>query len=410
LESDSTGQLIIFFVLLILSAFFSASETALTTLSKIRMRQMVEDGVDGSETVNKLLQNPSRVLTTVLIGNNIVNISASSLATSLAIQYFGNNGVGIAVGIATFLILIFGEIIPKSIASKNSEKISLKVAKAIYFCSILLMPITKILSYITSFIFKTNGNITPFITEAELKTMVDFSHSEGVIEVGEREMIQNIFEFNDTFVKAAMIQRTNMIAIEQNTTYEEIIRLFKKEKYSRMPVYDRTIDNIIGVLNVKDLLFIDFNSEVFSLKQHIRTPYFTFEFKKTDDLFAEMRKNQISLAIVTDEYGGTSGIITLEDLIEEIVGEIEDEYDEIINEISVVKEDEYIISGIAKIDLVNEMIGTNIESKDADTLGGFIIDELGRFPNQGETIEYNEIKFIIQDMDRMKIKKIKVLT
>lgn len=412
MESGSTWQLIVFVILLMLSAFFSASEMALMTLSKIRIRQMVDEGVKGADVVDKLIQNPNKLLSTILVGNNVVNIAASALATSLSISYFGNGGVGIATGIVTVLVLIFGEIVPKSLASKNSEKISLAVAKAIYFVSVILTPVTKIFSFVTNFILKLLGNEPddkPSITEDEIKTMVDVSHEEGVLEIGEREMIKNVFEFNDTLIKDVMIQRTDIVAIEKSLSYDETMKVFKEEQFSRMPVYDKTRDNIIGILNVKDLLFVE-NTNDFKIEKHMRESFFTFEFKKIDELFSEMKKKRIPIAIVMNEYGGTSGLVTIEDLVEEIVGEIEDEYDEITNEIVVIKEDEYIISGVSRIDLVNEMIGTNIEAEGVDTLGGFIIGHLGRLPKQGETVETNDIKFIIQDVDEKRIKKIKVLT
>lgn len=412
LDSNTLARLIFLLVLIALSALFSASETALTSLSKIRIRQMIDEEVKGAKTIGKLIEDPGRLLSSILVGNNVVNIGSSALATSIAIKQFGQKGVGIATGIMTILVLIFAEITPKSLATRNPEKVSLGVARYIQLLTVLLSPIALVFTYITNIILKLFGvNIDkakPFITEEELKTMLDVSHEEGVLEIEERKMINNVFEFGDSQVKDVMVPRTDMIAIEVNSTYDEIMSIFKEEQFSRIPVYKETIDDIIGILHVKNLAFI--NGDGFDIFEVMREPYFTYEFKKTAELFDEMRKNRASLTIVLDEYGGTVGIITMEDLVEEIVGEIEDEYDEDDIGIQVIKEDEYIIDGSIKIDVVNEMIGTDIESEDFDSIGGFVIGEMGRFPEKGEVLEHENIKFIIEDIDRNRIKKMKVLT
>jgi len=415
LDSDSTWQLITLGILLFLSAFFSASETALMSLSKIRIRHMVDEKVKGASLVGKLIENPGKLLSAILIGNNVVNIGASALATSLAIIYFGEKGVGISTVIMTILVLIFGEITPKSIATRNSEKVSLKVAKPIYFITLILNPISMIFTYLTNFVIRLFGGKVdmnkPFITEEELRTIVDVSHEEGVLEVEEKQMIYNVFEFGDSQIKEVMVPRTDMIAVDVESTYEEIISVFREEQFSRVPVYKDSIDNIIGVLHVKSLFFYNSNNEKFDINKFMIKPYFTYEYKATTELFEEMRKNRVAMSVVLDEYGGTAGIVTMEDLVEEIVGEIEDEYDDYNhNEIEVIKEDEYIVDGSAKIDLVNEMIGTSIESEDFDSIGGFVIGEIGGFPEKGEVVECGDIKFVIEDIDKNRIKKLKILT
>lgn len=415
MDSDSTWQLIILLILLCSSAFFSASETALMSLSKIRIRHMVDEKVKGAQLVSKLVENPGKLLSAILIGNNVVNIGASALATSIAIDYFGEKGVGIATAMMTILVLIFGEITPKSIAARNSESISLKVAGAINIITTILNPITIIFSYLTNGIVRLLGGKVemgkPYITEEELKTMVDVSHEEGVLEVEEKQMIYNVFEFGDSQVKDVMVPRTDMVAIEVSSTYEEIMDVFKREQFSRLPIYKETTDNIIGILHVKSLVFFDNSKEKFDINKYMIKPYFTYEYKPTTELFDEMRKNRVAMTVVLDEYGGTAGIVTMEDLVEEIVGDIEDEYDnEEHDEIQVIKEDEYIVDGSAKIELVNEMIGTNIESEDFDSIGGYVIGEIGGFPKKGETIECGNIKFIIEDIDKNRIKKLKILT
>ena len=412
LDSNTLMKLVVLIVLIALSAFFSASETALTSLSKIRIRQMVDENISRAKIIEKLIEDPGKMLSSILVGNNVVNIASSALATSIAINQFGQKGVGIATAIMTILVLIFGEITPKSLATRNPEKVSLGVAKYIQFLTIMLSPIAIIFTHITNMILKLFGikidKVKHFITEEELKTMLDVSHEEGVLEIEERNMINNVFEFGDSQVKDVMVPRTDMVAIEVTSTYDEIVNIFKEEQFSRIPVYKESIDNIIGILHIKNLAFVD--REGFDIYKVMREPYFTYEFKKTAELFDEMRKNRESLTIVLDEYGGTAGIVTMEDLVEEIVGEIEDEYDEDDIGIQVIKEDEYIIDGNVKIDVVNEMIGTEIESEDFDSIGGFVIGEMGRFPEEGEVLEVGNVKFIIEDIDRNRIKKMKVLT
>jgi len=414
LDYNTVWQIIVLIILLVLSGIFSAAETGLMSLSKIRIRHMVDENIKGAELVKKLVENPNKLLSAILVGNNVANIAASAIATSIAIDFFGDTGVGIATGIMTLLVLIFGEITPKSMAAKNSEKVSLKVARFISVITKLLGPIITILMYITNLIIGIFGGKVdkdqPFITEEELRTMVDVSHEEGVLEGEEKEMIYNVFEFGDSQVKDIMVPRTDIVSIDIDSSYEEVINIFKEEHFSRIPVYQESIDNIVGTLYVKDLLLSENTGEDFSVKKYMREPYYTYEFKKITELFEEMRKKRVAMAVVLDEYGGTAGIVTMEDLVEEIVGDIGDEYDELENEIEVVKEDEYVVHGTTKIELVNDMIGTNIESEDFDSIGGFVIGQLGRFPIEGETVEYNNIKFIVEDVDRNRIKKMRILT
>ena len=409
-----TWQIIALVILLGFSAFFSASETALMSLSKIRLRHMVDSKIKGSARINKLLKDPSKLLGGILVGNNIANIGASALATSLAINYWGVSGVGIATAVMTILVLIFGEITPKSLAAQNSEKISLKVSRPISLIVYILNPLIIVLIHITNIFVKILGGEvgkrTPFITEDELKTMVNVSHEEGILEGEERKMIYNVFEFGDSQAKDVMTQRTNLIAANVNSNYEELIKIFKEEQFSRLPIYEETIDNIIGVLYIKDLIFFEDGKEKFSIDKHMRIPYFASEFKSTVDLFADMRLNRVPIAILLDEYGGTAGIATIEDLVEEIVGDIDDEYDDTSDKIEVIKEDEFIVDGDTKISMVNEMIGLSIESEDYDSIGGFITGIHGRLPNTGETINYNDTKFIIQDTSKNRIVKLKIIT
>lgn len=414
MEVDDTWQLIVLVALLALSSFFSASETALMSLSKIRIRNMVDENIPGSKKIQKLIENPHTMLSAILVGNNVVNIGASSLATSLAIKNFGSTGVGLATGIMTLLVLVFAEITPKSLAAQNSEKMALKVAPFISVVVVILKPFNVILSYLTNSIIKVLGGEAdaraPFITEAELKTMINVSHEEGMLENEEKVMIHNVFEFRESRVTEVMTPRTYMVAVNIDSSYEKIVEVFKTQQFSRIPVYDDGIDNVVGILYLKDLIFFDASKETFEMTKYMRAPYFTFEFKLITELFSEMRDKSIQMAIVIDEYGGTAGMITLEDLVEEIVGDIRDESDELFNEIEVVTEDEYLVRGSAEIDLINEMLGVKIESEDFDTIGGFVTGLFGRLPEAGEQIEFNNMKFIVEHVQKYRIEKLRIFT
>jgi CBS domain containing-hemolysin-like protein len=373
---------------------------------------MLEEKVRGASVIDRLRENPSKLLGTILVGNNLVNIGASSIATVLAIKYFGDTGVGIATGITTVLVLIFGEITPKSLAAQKSEKISLIVARPISILAYLLGPIVFVFTQIAGFFMRLMGcersaNL-PSITEEELKSMVNLGEEEGVIEDHEKTMICNVFDFGDQLIKDVMIQRMDIVAININATYDDIVKIIKTEQYSRYPIYNKRIDNIVGILNVKELVYRD-PEEVFDMKKFVKKPYYTFEFMNTSELFNEMKKHRTHMAIVLDEYGGTAGIVTMEDLVEEIVGDISDEYDMHTQEIETIREGEYIVDGSTRIEELNELIGTRIESEHYDSVGGFVIELIGRLPKQGESVEYMNTKFLIENMERNRIKKIRVL-
>ncbi|MDC4241302.1 hemolysin family protein [Clostridium tertium] len=398
-----------------MSGFFSMSETALMALSKIRIRHMVEEGVKGAKLVEKLAEDPSRLLGAILIGNNIVNIGASALATSVAVKAFGEGAVGVVTIVMTILVLIFGEITPKSIAKQNSESVALKVSKIINIVVKLFRPFIAIFTAISGLFIRLLGGdpkaTEPFITEEELKTMVGVSEEEGVLEDVEKEMIFNVFEFADSQVKDVMVQRVDVVAVDINATYDEVINIIKTEQFSRIPVYNQNIDDVIGILNVKDLIIASQSKENFKISDYMREPYYTFEFKKISELFNEMKKTRNHMSVVLDEYGGNVGIVTIEDLIEEVVGEIEDEYDdEEDNDIIVVKEDEYIVDGSARLDHIGDLIGVTMESEEFDSVGGLVIGELGRFPEQSEEVNLNNIRFVVEEVDKNRIKKVRIYT
>ncbi len=414
MEPSQVWQIIVLIILLVLSGFFSMSETALMALSKIRIRHMVEEGVKGAKLVEKLTEDPNKLLGAILIGNNIVNILASSLATTLFVDMVGASGVGIATAVMTVLVLIFGEITPKSIAKQKSEEVSLKVSKPINIIVKILKPFIGIFSFISSLFIRLLGGdpkaTEPFITEEELRTMVGVSEEEGVLEDVEKEMIFNVFDFADSQAKDVMVQRVDIVAVDTEATYEEVLEVIKTEQFSRIPVYNQTIDDIVGVLYVKDLIIAGQNKEGFKVSDYMREPYYTFEFKKIKELFNEMKKTRNHLSVVLDEYGGTVGIVTIEDLIEEVFGDIEDEYDDYDKEIEVVKEDEYIVDGSAKLDDISELIGVNMESEEFDSVGGLIIGELGRFPDNKEEVTLNKIRFVVEEVDKNRIKKVRIYT
>ena len=414
MDPDSYIKLVLLLIFLFLSSFFSAAETAFMTLNKIHLRNMIDNNVKNAERVKKIFDSPQKLLSTILISNNLVNIGASSIATSLAIKLSGNNAgvLFLSTGIITFLILVFSEITPKHFASQHPEDIALKVAKPILILAYLMTPIVFILNMITNgIIFLLGANPKdkhPVITESELKTIVNVSHEEGVLEVDEREMINNVFEFKSSAAKDVMIPRTDVIAINLETDYDDIMEIFKTEGLSRIPVYRETIDNIIGILYLKDFMF-NADKNNFDLKKYIRQPFFTYEYKPTRELFGIMRVKRIPMAIILDEYGGTSGIITIEDLVEEIVGDIADEYDENELQIEKIKENEYIVDGSTKIDDVNQELNINLKSDDFDSIGGYLIGVIGYFPKAKEIIETDGLKFVIEQINKNRIERVKII-
>lgn len=414
MEPGDSWQIILLIVLLGLSAFFSASETALMTLSKIRVKHLVSEKVKGAERIQRLLDDPGKLLSSILIGNNVVNIGASALMTSLFIAKLGEAGVGIATAFMTVIVLIFGEITPKSLAAQNSEKVSFMIAKPIAGITYALSPVIKLLSFVTGFVISLLGGKPTgkqvSITEDELRTIVNVSHEEGVLEQEERTMIHNVFEFGDTKAKDVMTPRTDMVSLDCEATYEEVRDMFYTEQFSRIPVHEDSFDNIIGVITLKDFFFNIKNPAHFVLKEQLRKPFFTYEYKMTSELLAEMRVAKTHLAIVLDEYGGTSGIVTIEDLIEEIIGEIEDEYDEEETDIKAIKEDEYVVFGSARIEEVNDMLGLHIESEHYDTIGGFVVDMHGGLPDEGDRIEAGNAIFLIEKVDKNRIESIRIFT
>ena len=387
---SETGQLITVIILLCLSAFFSSSETALTTVNQIRMRTLADNGDKRAARVLRVTGNPGKMLSAILIGNNIVNLSASSISTSLAIHLFGNTGAGIATGILTFLILIFGEVTPKTMATIKADSMSLTAAAPIGFLMKILTPVIFIINKLSlGLMFLLHVNIKDAqkkMTEEELRTIVDVSQENGVIEHEERDMIHNLFDFGDAEAKEIMVPRIDMTFVQADATYQEVLDIFRQDMFTRLPVYEDSTDNVIGIINMKDFLLQNDTPE-FSVRNLLREPYFTYEHKNTADLFLEMRKSSISLAIVLDEYGVTAGLITLEDLLEEIVGEIRDEYDaDEEDDITRISDREFYVLGSANLNDVSEALSLHFTSDDYDTIGGYCLGLLDHLPEKNEII------------------------
>ena len=414
MEIDSWKQIIILILLLVCSAFFSLAEISLARLSKIRLRNMQNDGIKSAKLVEKIIENPNKLISTILIGNSIVTISASTLAASIAVSYFGNNStaLGITTALLTIVVLIFCEITPKIFAQQNTEKVSVIVAGPIRLCLWLFAPIAAVLSIIASFLLKIMGgrepDDEPGVTEADIRTMVSVSVEEGVLKGDEEEMINNVVSFDDFVARDVMTPRTDIAAVSFDWAPTEIGKVFKEERFSRLPVYKETTDHIVGILHLKDFVFLDRNKP-FDIESCMREPFFTYETKPTRELFAVMRDESIHLAIVLDEYGGTSGIVTMEDLIEEIVGEISDEHDDYELDIESISDTEFFVLGETRIEEVNEALETDIHSEDFDSIGGYIMGQMGRIPEKDDKIELGGFSFIVWEMDKNRIERLRVV-
>ena len=408
-------QLVSLVILILLSAFFSSAETALVTVNRIKMRTLADEGNVRAKRVLAITDHSSKMLSAILIGNNIVNLSASAISTALAIRIFGSVAAGISTGILTVLILIFGEITPKTIATIHSEKLALAYSGVISFLMKVLTPVIFIINMLSHGFLKLL-HINPdakkqTMTEAELRTIVNVSHEDGVIESEEKEMIYNVVDLGDAKAKDVMVPRVHVTFADVNCTYEELIDIFREDKFTRLPIYEDTTDNVIGTINMKDLLLYDYgNTKEFHIRDIMREAYFTYEYKNISELLVEMRQASFNIAIVLDEYGETSGLITLEDILEEIVGEIHDEYDE--NEedfVHKISDKEYLVEGSVNLDDFNDRLELNLESEEYDSLGGFIIEHLDRLPELGDSVTTSDgIRLVVESLDKNRIEKVHV--
>jgi CBS domain containing-hemolysin-like protein len=396
-------QFVVLLVLLLLSGFFSSAETALFSISKAKAIHLAKQKGTTNKLIRKMKADPHRLLSTILIGNNFVNVGASAIATAITIDLFASHAVGIATGVMTFLILIFGEIFPKSVATRNNILIARLVIIPLYWLSILFTPLIVILNFIP----KLTGKIhkKPIVTEEELMTFVEVVKEEGGIEEEEKELIENIFEFDDTNASEIMTPRADMFVIDVNEELklEEIV----KSGFTRIPVIDGEIDHVVGILNVKDLLTHQATSNAaIDVRKIMREPYFVPENKKLDNLLQQFKKRKQHMAIIVDEHGGISGLITLEDALEEIVGEIIDETDTVEPHIVETKPNEWRVLGKSEIDEVNEIIEMNIpDSREYDTFSGYVLDQIGRIPQEKEEIPLGQFLITVKEMDGNRIRE-----
>ena len=412
MDPSAAIQIIVLIILLMGSAFFSSAETSLTTINKIKMRSLAEEGNKKAKMVIKITDDPSKMLSAILIGNNIVNLSASALTTTIAYS-LGGSAVAIATAIITILILIFGEITPKTVATVKSEKLALSYAYPIHFIMIILTPVSIVvnaLSRVILFILRVDPNTKlNTMTENELRTIVDVSHEDGVIEEEEKEMIYNVFDLGDAKAKDVMVPRVNVTFADVESSYSELLDIFREDKFTRLPVFEETTDNVIGTINMKDLLLYE-NTKEFHIRDILREAYFTHEHKSISELLVEMRQASLNIAIVLDEYGETAGLITLEDILEEIVGEIHDEYDENEEEFfKQINEFEFIVEGSMNLDDINDRVDLNLESEDYDSLGGYIIEQLDRLPDEkDEIVIENGVRMVVDSLDKNRIEKVHI--
>jgi len=412
-DPSDTYQIIILLILLALSAFFSSNETALMSVNRIRLRSLADEGNKRAAMALDILENQTpKLLSAILIGNNIVNISASSLATTLAYS-FGGYMVSIVTVILTVLILIFGEITPKNYATINAERLTLRYIPVFKFLMTVMTPVIFIINLFSRGVMRLMrvdpDAASKAMTEEELRTIVDVSHEDGVIESDEKEMIYNVFDLGDATAKDIMVPRVHVTFADVESTYDELIEIFREDKFTRLPVYKDSQNNIVGIINMKDLLLYDKNEE-FVIDRFLRKPHFTYETKSISDLLVEMKDSTFNIAIVLDEYGDMAGLITLEDILEEIVGEIHDEYDEKEDElVQKISDREYIIEGSMHLDDVNDHLNTELDSEDYDSLGGFIIEHLDRLPVAGDEVITEEgIRLIVEKLDKNRIEKVHV--
>ena len=412
MDTKDITELLFLIFLLMLSGFFSSAETALTTANRIRIRTQAEHGDKNARILLKILDQPDKMLSVILVGNNIVNLYASSLATTLTIHVVGSRAVGIATGILTLLVLVFGEITPKTVAAHSADSMALKIAPVIHFLMIVLTPLVIIVNALAGAVMKLlrtdRENTKETMTEEELRTIVQVGHEEGVIEKEEQQMIDNVFDFGDTIARDVMIPRIDMTWIPEDADYDTVLSTFREDKYTRMPVCRDSADTVVGIINVKDLLLRD-PDKPFRIADCMREPLFTHERKKTSELMREMRKNYTNIAIVLDDYGVTAGMVTMEDLLEEIVGEIRDEYDtDEEKSIRRTGDGEYAVEGDVRIQELNETLGLDLSSEENETVGGLVVELLDHLPETGESVSMGDVRFTVREMDKNRIGKLSV--
>ena len=412
MNTETVLDILLLVLLLLFSAFFSSAETSLTTANRIRIRTLADQGNGRARTLLKILEEPEKMLSTILVGNNIVNLYASALATSLTIRVFGNRLVGIATGILTLAVLVFGEITPKTMATHQADSMALFFAGPISFLMVVMRPLVLAVNGLSGLVLRILGDDQgagrDTMTEEELRAIVQVSHEDGVLEKEEKKIIDNVFDFGDTMARDIMIPRIDMTVVMEDADYEELLAVFRKDKYTRIPVCRGSSDTVVGIINVKDLLLRD-PEKTFRIADYMREPLFTFERKKTSELMVEMRKNFTTIAIVLDDYGVTSGMITMEDLLEEIVGEIRDEYDtDEGKQIRRVGEDEYLMDGNLKLVDLNSQLDLSLDSENVESVGGYVTELLDRVPQAGDQVEAKGLRFTVLRMDKNRVEELRM--
>lgn len=407
-----TKEIIFLIILLMLSGFFSSAETSLVSCNKIRMRNLAQQGNKKAQLVLKITENQGKMLSAILIGNNLVNTFSASIAATIAYS-LGGAAVSIATFLITLLILIFGEITPKTLATQKADSMALIYVSIIHVLMILFTPVIIFVNTICNLLLRLLGvdssQANPSMTTSELRTMVDVSHEEGVIEKDEKELINNVFDFGDVKAKDVMVPRVHVVMAEDTINYADLLSLFREEMFTRIPIYKDSIDNVIGLVNMKDLLLSE-DLEHFQIHKIIRKPFFTYENKPISDLLLEMRQSTVNLAIVLDEYGELAGIITLEDIIEEIVGEVQDEYDahEKAN-IRQVSQRVYDVKGYISLHDLNDALNLSLDSEDYDSIGGLVIDRLQRIPEINDTIYLEDgTRIQVIKLEKQRIEEVRI--
>ncbi|QOY34784.1 hemolysin family protein [Anaerobacillus isosaccharinicus] len=400
--------MVLLIILLFLSAFFSSAETAFSSANRIRLKNYVDENRKGSKNALMVTENFDKGLSTILVGNNVVNIGAATISAKLATDLFGaGTGMIINTVVMTTLVLIFGEILPKSYAKENAESFALKISGILAFLMRVLAPVTIIFISLKKAISKmmTAKEYTPSVTEEELKVMINISEEEGIIDKKERELVHSALNFDDIVVGEILTPRIDMIAVEVDDPKDEILEMFLQERYSRVPVYKEHIDNIIGILSEREFLSHLVQNKTFSVKDLLRKPMFVVESLKISSLLPELQKNKTHMAIVIDEHGGTEGLITMEDILEEIVGEIWDEHDEKVSIMNQLDENTYQFSADVPLTDFCQLLAVPIPDSSYHSLGGWIVEKIEKIPNVGEEILYHHLTIIVHEMDGRRIRQ-----
>ena len=412
MDSSSVSQIIALVLLVAMSSVFSSSETAITSVSKIKVRQLDQKDNKNAHLLKKLHDNMQTTISTILIGNNIVNIAASSIATILFTNIFHQNGALISTVVMTVFVLIFGDVLPKTIAQYKNKSVALKFSRFIYLLTIVFKPIVKVLNLLTRLIIKLfvgEDEDSSTLTEEELKTLVEVSEEEGVLKNQETEIMINALELKETLAVDIMTPRTSMASVDIEDAESDLKEIIKNITYSRIPVYEDSIDDIIGVLHIKELAHkIIEDDRDFKVRDILKPAFYAYEYIPVVDLFKQMRTKNISISIIIDEYGGTSGIVTMEDILEELVGEIDDEYDN-EKEVTKLSDNEYLVDPEMRIDEVNERFDLDIKSDKFDSIGGFVIELLDRMPKSKDEVEFENLKFVVVNVDKRKITQLMII-